>query len=113
LKRRLEVLLARAIAVALAGSLVPSVAARQRRDESPGSSAQASGRPVYDRVCSRCHGPQGRSDDAPWLVPFGWNFSQALEIVRHGGPCGMPAFNESQLSDEELKQIVEYLKMLN
>ena len=40
-------------------------------------------------------------------------FPTPLEIVRHGGPCGMPAFNESQLSDEELKQIVEYLKMLN
>jgi len=25
----------------------------------------------------------------------------------------MPAFTESELSDEELKQIVDYLKMLN
>ena len=45
--------------------------------------------------------------------PFGWNYSQTLDIVRHGGSCGMPAFTESELSDEELKQIVDYLKMLN
>jgi len=50
---------------------------------------------------------------APSLVPFGWNYSQTLDIVRHGGSCGMPAFAESELSDEELKQIVDYLKMLN
>jgi mono/diheme cytochrome c family protein len=46
-------------------------------------------------------------------VPFQWNYSQALDIVRHGGTCGMPAFSESELSDEELKQIVEYLKTFN
>jgi mono/diheme cytochrome c family protein len=113
LKRPLGLLLARTIAVALAGSLVPSLAARQTRDESPVSSAQMPGRPVYEKACSRCHGRGGQSDDAPWLVPFGWNYSQALDIVRHGGPCGMPAFKQSELSDEELKQIVEYLKMLD
>lgn len=92
---------------------MPSLAARQTRDESPASSAQMPGRPVYEKACSRCHGRGGQSDNAPWLVPFGWNYSQALDIVRHGGPCGMPAFTQSELSDEELKQIVEYLKMLN
>jgi mono/diheme cytochrome c family protein len=49
---------------------------------------------------------------APWLVPFGWSYSQALDIVRHGG-SGMPAFPESELSDDALKQIVDYLKTLN
>jgi mono/diheme cytochrome c family protein len=91
----------------------PLVAARQEGGSSPPSSAQMPGRPVYEKVCSRCHGPSGKSSQAPALVPFGWNFSQALDIVRHGGPCGMPAFTESELSDEELKQIVDYLKTLN
>lgn len=100
-------------AAVVAGSLVPSMAARQARDESPAAGGQMPGRPVYEKVCSRCHGQGGQSDDAPWLVPFGWNYSQALDIVRHGGPCGMPAFTQSQLSDEELKQIVDYLKTLH
>lgn len=113
MKRPLACLLTSAFAAVAAGSLVPPLAARQTRDESPASSGQMVGRPVYEKVCSRCHGREGKSNDAPWLVPFGWNYSQALDIVRHGGPCGMPAFKESELSDEELKQIVEYLKMLN
>ena len=102
------------IAAALTGSLAPRLAAApQEGGASPASSAQMPGRPVYEKVCSRCHGPDGKSKQAPALVPFGWNFSQALDIARHGGPCGMPAFTESELSDEELKQIVDYLKTLN
>jgi mono/diheme cytochrome c family protein len=101
-------------AAALTGSLAPPlVAARQEGGNSSTSSAQMPGQPVYEKVCSRCHGPSGKSSQAPALVPFGWNYSQALDIVRHGGPCGMPAFTESELSDEELKQIVDYLKTLN
>jgi mono/diheme cytochrome c family protein len=108
-------LLAGAIAAALMGSLAPPlVAARQESGSSPASSsAQMPGRPVYERVCSRCHGADGKGKQAPAVVPFGWNFSQALDIVRHGGPCGMPAFTESELADEELKEIVDYLKTLN
>lgn len=70
------------------------------------------GRDVYDEQCSRCHGPEGREGKAPWLVPFRWNVQQALNIIRSGGACGMPAFPESELSDEQVKQIVDYLKSL-
>ena len=102
------------IAAALTGSLAPPmVAAYQEGDSSPAAGTQMPGRPVYEKLCSRCHGPGGKSSQAPVLVPFGWNYSQALDIARNGGPCGMPAFTESELSDEELKQIVDYLKTLN
>ena len=113
MKRPLACLLATTFAAVLAGALVPSMAVQQTRDDSQASTAQVSGRPIYDKVCSRCHGQDGRGKDAPWLVPFGWSYSQALDIVRHGGPCGMPAFTQSELSAEELKQIVDYLRMLN
>ena len=101
------------IAAALTGSLAPPLAAApQASDSAQASSAQMPGRPVYEKVCSRCHGPDGKSKQVPALVPFGWNYSQALDIARPGG-CGMPAFTESELSDEELKQIVDYLKTLD
>ena len=70
------------------------------------------GRAVFDDTCSRCHGLEGVGGKGPRLIPFGWNYSQALDIVRHGG-SGMPAFPESELSDEAVKQIVDYLKTLN
>ena len=43
------------------------------------------------------------------LVPAG--YSQVLDNVRFG-LCEMPAFTEQQVSDEEVKQIVDYLKTL-
>ena len=32
--------------------------------------SQSAGLAVYDRVCHVCHGPEGRGDAAPRLVPF-------------------------------------------
>ena len=95
------------LAAVVAGSLFPLVAARLQAVE-----PEMPGRAVYENTCSRCHGPEGTGGKAPWLVPFGWSYSQALDIVRHGG-SRMPAFPESELSDDALKQIVDYLKSLN
>ena len=113
MKNPLGLFLTAVIAAALTGSLAPLAAAPQEGGSSPASSAQMQGRLVYEKVCSRCHGPDGKGKQVPAVVPFGWNFSQALDIVRLGGPCGMPAFSETELSDEELKQIVDYLKTLD
>jgi mono/diheme cytochrome c family protein len=107
-KLTLKLFLTGVLAAALAGSLVPSLAAQQE-----GANPEMPGRPVYEKVCSRCHGPEGQGDKAPTLIPFRWNYSQALDIVRHGGSCGMPSFTESELSDEQAKQIVDYLKTLS
>jgi mono/diheme cytochrome c family protein len=93
----------------VAGSLLPLVAAPQEAAAGP----EMPGRAVYNDTCSRCHGPEGQGGRAPWLVPFGWNYSQAIDVVRHGGPCGMPAYTEAELSDEQVKQIVDYLKTFN
>ena len=103
----MRVFLTATLAAAVAGSLLPLVAARLRA-----VGPEMPGRAVFENTCSRCHGLEGTGGTAPWLVPFGWSYSQALDIVRHGG-SGMPAFPESELSDDALKQIVDYLKTLN
>ena len=101
-----------ALALALSLAVATSVTFAARQEGGP-SGKDMPGHAIYDKTCSRCHGPEGRDGKAPWLVPFRWNYAQALDIVRHGGACGMPAFTESELSDEELKQIVDYLKTFN
>ena len=100
-----------ALAAVLAGSLSRTSEA-SRRMQQKGAGSDMPGLAVYDKTCSRCHGAKGQDGKAPTLVPFRWNYAQALDIVRHGGACGMPAFTESELSDEALKQIVDYLKTL-
>jgi mono/diheme cytochrome c family protein len=92
----------------MAGSLFPSLAASQEGAAGP----KAPGQPIYEKTCSQCHGLEGRGGKGPWLIPFRWSYSQALDIVRHGGTCGMPAFPESELSDENVSRIVDYLKTL-
>lgn len=92
----------------MAGSLFPSLAAPQEGR----AGSRMPGQPIYEETCSRCHGLTGRDGKAPTLLPFRWNYAQALDIIRHGGTCGMPAFTESELSDEDVAKIVEYLKTL-
>jgi mono/diheme cytochrome c family protein len=111
---RFRILLAGATVVALASSMVPLHAARHPITLTPAAAAAAAadkpGKSTYDDTCSRCHGPEGQGGKAPWLVPFRWNYEQALDIIRHGGACGMPGFPESELSDDQVKEIVDYLK---
>jgi mono/diheme cytochrome c family protein len=104
-------LLLAALAVAMAGSMFPVSAARQEKEKA--APAALPGQAVYNDTCSRCHGPEGQGGKAPWLVPFRWNYAQATDIIRHGGACGMPGFPESELSDQDIHEIVDYLKSFN
>ena len=78
-----------------------------------GRAAEDPGQRVYDGNCSRCHGPEGRGrgTQGPNLIPFDWSYEKALDQIRHP-LCEMPAFPESALSDEEVAQIVAYLKTI-
>jgi mono/diheme cytochrome c family protein len=73
--------------------------------------AKPSGQVPYDRVCKVCHGPEGRGDAAPRLVPFDRAYEEVAAIVRDGRG-EMPPVSTRRLSDDELKQIVEYLHSL-
>jgi mono/diheme cytochrome c family protein len=92
----------------VAGSMYRPTAARQES----GSGPDVPGRAVYESTCSRCHGADGRGERAPWLIPFRWSYAEATDIIRHGSPCGMPAFSESELNDDAIHQLVDYLKLL-
>ena len=76
-----------------------------------GQAAGSGGEGVYDANCRRCHGPEGRGGKAPSLVPFNWSDQEALRLVREP-ECDMPPFSTSELSDEDVAEIVAYLKTL-
>jgi mono/diheme cytochrome c family protein len=75
------------------------------------SAAEEPGQRVYEDKCSQCHGAEGRGGKAPRLVPFAWSYEQALDQVRHP-LCDMPPMPPSEISDEEVAQIVAYLKTI-
>jgi mono/diheme cytochrome c family protein len=76
-----------------------------------GRAQEGSGQRVYQGKCSQCHGSEGRGGNAPRLVPFEWSDEQARELVREP-VCDMPPIPESELSDDDLAQIVTYLRAL-
>jgi quinoprotein glucose dehydrogenase len=66
---------------------------------------------AFARVCQACHGPQGRNGLAPALVPMSKSANEVLGIVREG--LGqMPPISPGELSDEEVRQVMEYLRSL-
>ncbi|HLH97315.1 MAG TPA: cytochrome c [Xanthobacteraceae bacterium] len=87
-----------------------------------GASAQttgdaAAGKAYWDReapnptACRNCHGPQGQGAFGPDLAGRGLSAAQVLRAVRK--PWGiMPAFVESQLSDQQAADLAAYFASL-
>jgi mono/diheme cytochrome c family protein len=71
--------------------------------------ADHSGKAPYDRSCGVCHGPDGRGNVAPPLVPLEKDFDEVRAIVREGRG-EMPPTSANAVSDDTLRRIVEYLK---
>ena len=76
-----------------------------------GSAADDRGQQLYENKSSKCHGTEGRGGKGPRLVPFEWSYERALELIRKP-VCDMPPIPESELSDEEIAQVVAYLKTI-
>jgi mono/diheme cytochrome c family protein len=99
-------------AVVFASALLITLAAQP----TAAGQSSASGKAAYDRVCAECHAPEGKgkggADDAPALVPMTKDLKTLMAIVREGG-CKMPTIPASQVSDEEVGQILNYLKSLS
>ena len=74
-------------------------------------SATPAGQAPYDRVCKVCHGPEGKGNAAPALVPFDLDVEELLIRVRDGGG-EMPPISASRVTDDEVSQIAAYLKAL-
>jgi mono/diheme cytochrome c family protein len=72
-------------------------------------SADHAGKAPYDRNCGVCHGPEGRGNVAPPLVPLERTFDEVLAIVREGRG-EMPPVSANAVSDDAVGLIVDYLQ---
>ena len=70
------------------------------------------GQTAFGRVCQRCHGVEARGDDGPRLIPFSREYDELLGIVREGAGQ-MPPISTRELTDENVAQILAYLKSLS
>ncbi len=72
-------------------------------------SADHAGKAPYDRNCGVCHGPAGRGNVAPPLVPLERTFDEVLAIVREGRG-EMPPASANAVNDDAVRLIVDYLQ---
>jgi quinoprotein glucose dehydrogenase len=83
----------------------------------PAPAAPAASAPAQDanaaftNVCVPCHGAAGRGGLAPALVPMTRGADEVLAIVREGNGSMAP-ISSREVSDEQVRQIVEYLRSL-
>jgi mono/diheme cytochrome c family protein len=69
------------------------------------------GKIAFERVCAMCHGEDAKGDQGPSLIPMTLEYDDLLSKVRQGGG-EMPAISKTKITDDELKQVLEYLKSL-
>jgi mono/diheme cytochrome c family protein len=70
------------------------------------------GKAPYQRVCAGCHGETAQGDQGPSLVPMTLEYDELLAKVRGGGG-EMPPISKTQMTDEDVKRVHEYLKSLS
>jgi mono/diheme cytochrome c family protein len=85
--------------------------------------ARAAGRRTYQRLCSRCHGVEGKGDgggagaggqpadftDATWT--FGGSPGEIYTVIRDGTSADMESYSE-RLAADEIWRLVHYLRGL-
>src|SRR5262245_25148414 len=69
------------------------------------------GKVPFERVCATCHGPNAEGAQGPKIAGIEIEYEEFLAKVRHGGG-EMPAISQSQMTDEEVKQVFDYLQSL-
>ena len=88
----------------------------------PGDASK--GKAVYDKNCAACHGPQGKGDGPTGkvLVPPAADFTstasgkktdaELLKIIENGKPPTAMIAWKGQLSAEEIRHVLAYVKTL-
>lgn len=114
--------------LALAGQAQPAMAIRGGNPEAakvqnpvastPESVAQ--GRRVYQRLCSRCHGPQGKGDGGGGAQPadltddqwdYGSSDGEIFAAIHNGTSVDMEGYAE-RIGDTDIWNVVNYIRSI-
>jgi mono/diheme cytochrome c family protein len=69
------------------------------------------GRAPFTRVCAACHGDNAEGNQGPRLAGIAIEYEEFLAKVRHSGG-EMPSMSKTQITDEEVKLVFDYLTKL-
>ena len=96
-------------------------AAKIRNPVGATAESAAAGKRVYTRMCSRCHGPEGKGDGtaASTTVPditdapsdYGASDGEIFSVIHDGVSADMDGY-AARLSDTDIWNVVTYIKSL-
>ena len=94
-------------------------AAKIKNPVAASADSTAAGKRVYTRMCSRCHGPEGKGDgtaatapvpdltDAKW--DYGGSDGEIFAVVHDGVSADMDGY-AARLSDTDIWNVVNYVR---
>ena len=88
-----------------------SVVAMMSAVVSTSQSEPPPGKVPFGRICAACHGDNAEGGQGPALAAVALEYDEFLAKVRHGGG-EMPSIPPAKITDDEVKQVFEYLKSL-
>jgi mono/diheme cytochrome c family protein len=82
----------------------------------------ASGKRIYQRLCTKCHGPEGKgdgeaatgaqpSDLTAATLQYGASDGEMFSVLRHGTSRDMESYAE-RISDADTWNVINYVKTL-
>lgn len=96
-------------------------AARIKNPVASSPESLASGRRVYQRLCIRCHGPEGKGDgeaavgeqpsDLTAQLQFGSSDGEMFSVIRHGTSKDMESYAE-RISETDTWNVIIYIRSL-
>lgn len=97
-------------------------AAKIRNPVAASPESLAAGKRIYQRLCTKCHGPEGKGDGeaatgaqpsdltAPTLQ-FGTSDGEMFSVMRHGTSRDMESYAE-RISEADTWNVINYVKSL-
>jgi mono/diheme cytochrome c family protein len=76
----------------------------------PSTASLVRGQEIFAQYCTKCH-PGGGAGAGPSLIGRNESASKITRTVRNGDGL-MPSFQTSEISDEDLNQLVQYVQNL-
>jgi mono/diheme cytochrome c family protein len=97
-------------------------AAKTRNPIASTPESLAAGKRVYQRLCTKCHGPEGKgdgeaatgaqpSDLTAATLQYGSTDGEMFSVLRHGTSKDMESYSE-RISEADMWNVINYVKSL-